>query len=55
MITYKGYKIYSDNSHYPNGQHAARVVKRYSYNYHFVCWFDNFTMAVEFVRAVKKF
>lgn len=54
MITYKGYKIFADNSHYPSGQHAARVVKRYSYKYSFVCWFDSFTNAIKFVRAIKR-
>lgn len=53
MITYKGFRIYADNSRYPNGQHAARAEKRYSYNYTFTCWFDSFTNAIKFVRVIK--
>lgn len=55
MITYKGFRIYADNSRYPNGQHAARAEKRYSYNYTFTCWFDSFTHAIEFVRTIRKY
>ena len=51
MITYKGYKIYADNSHYAHGQVAARTEKNYT-NGKFVCYHDCFTTAIEFVRAV---
>lgn len=53
MITYKGFRIYADNSRYPNGQHAARVEKGYPNNYNYLCWVDSFTNAIKFVRAIK--
>jgi hypothetical protein len=55
MITYKGFKIYADNSHYYNGwhesQHAARTEKVYN-GRKFICFHDCFARAIEFVRAI---
>lgn len=47
-MIYKGYTITSDNTIYKNGVHAAKV----SCNHHFfVCWFDRFTDAIEFINC----
>lgn len=48
-MEYRGYKITSDNRHYWNGVHAAMVVK-----YGFVCWFDTYTTAIEFIRVMTE-
>ena len=48
-MIYKGYNITSHNGSYNNGVHAAMVS---SINYNFTCFFDKFTDAIEFVRAI---
>lgn len=52
MITYKGFRIYADNSHYAHGQHAARTETTYKLG-RWVGYHDSFTTAIEFVRAIK--
>lgn len=48
-MTYKGFTISSDNSHYKNGQHATRIEQG-----SFRCYHDTFTNAIEFIRSLVK-
>ena len=45
-MIYNGFILRSDNSHYKNGVHAAKVFKC-----GLTWWFDSFTAAIGFIRC----
>ena len=47
-MIYNGFILRSDNSHYKNGVHAAKVFKC-----GLTWWFDSFTAAIGFIRCFQ--
>lgn len=46
-MIYRGFNVRIDNSFYRDGQHAASISRSGCKH-----WFDTFTMAIKFIRAL---